>query len=180
MCVGGTRKRRTGNRHWFQKEIRSAGPRLITLLNDDTVLIAGGLDFGNSAIAYDYVTRAELYQPALLIAGPKLFSLSGDGRGQGAIWHASTGQIASANDPAAAGDVLSMYTTSLAKGAVIPPQVAIGGQLAEILFFGDAPGYPGYYQVNFRMPAGVAPGSVVSVRLTYLTRPSNEVTMVAR
>jgi uncharacterized protein (TIGR03437 family) len=116
----------------------------------------------------------------VLIPAPALFSLTADGRGQGAIWHASTGQIASTNDPAAAGEVLSMYTTHLAEGSVIPPQVAIGSRLAEILFFGDAPGYPGYYQVNFRMPAGVAPGPAVPVRLTYLTRPSNEVTIGAR
>jgi uncharacterized protein (TIGR03437 family) len=80
-------------------------------------------------------------------------------------------------NPAAPGDVLSMCTTSLFEGGVIPPQVAIGGQLAEILFFGDAPGYPGYFQVNFRMPSGVRPGSAVPVRLTCIRRPSNAVTM---
>ena len=142
-----------------------------TLLNDGTVLIAGGLDFGNSAIAYDYVIRAELYQPALLIAGPRLFSLLGDGRGQGVVWHPETGQITSPDNPAVAGEALSMYTTSLADGAVIPPQLAIGGHLAEILYFGNAPGYPGYDQVNFRVPNGVASGSAISVRLTYLGRP---------
>ena len=77
-----------------------------------------------------------------------LFSLSGDGRGQGAIWNGVTGLIVSPANPATAGDVLSMYTTNLAQGGVISPQVAIGGQLSEILYFGDAPGYPGYYQVN--------------------------------
>jgi uncharacterized protein (TIGR03437 family) len=73
-----------------------------------------------------------------------------------------------------------MYTTSLLEGGVIPPQVATGGQLAEVLYFGDAPGYPGYFQVNFRMPSGVAPGSAVPVRLTYIGRPSNAVTIAVQ
>ena len=137
-----------------------------TLLKDGKVLIAGGPQ-----------SSAELYTPSVLAASPVLLSLSGDGRGQGAIWRPATGQIASSANPATAGDVLSMYTNSLFEGGVIPPQVAIGGKLAEILYFGDAPGYPGYFQVNFRVPNGVAPGPAVPVRLTYLDRPSNAVTM---
>ena len=111
------------------------------MLGDGRVLIEwwrGLRTGGNLFPVRNYIT------PAALVPAPLLFSLSGDGKGQGAIWHSATGQIASSQNPAVAGEILSMYTTSLFEGGVIPPQVAIGGKLAEILFFGDAPGYPGY------------------------------------
>jgi hypothetical protein len=141
-----------------------------TLLNSGKVLIAGGR-------GSNLLTSAEIYNSPVLVPAPMLLSLSGDGRGQGAIWHADTGQIASSQSPAASGEILSMYTTSLGDGSVIPPQVAIGGRLGEILYFGDAPGYSGFNQVNVRVPSGVAPGSAVPVRLTYIARPSNQVTI---
>lgn len=70
-----------------------------------------------------------------------------------------------------------MYTTSLTHGSVIAPQVIVGCRLAQVLYFGAAPTYPGYYQLNIRMPAGVAPGPAISVRLNHLGRSSNEVTL---
>jgi len=148
-----------------------------TLLKDGTVLITGGLEAPSPpppALGV-VLASAELYKPPVPVPAPVLFSLTGDGQGQGAIWDATTGTIASPNSPASIGEILSMYTTSLADGGVIPPQVAVGGRLAEVLYFGPAPGYPGYYQVNFRVPNSVAPGPIVPVRLNYVNRPSNEV-----
>jgi hypothetical protein len=135
-----------------------------TLLPDGSVLIAGG-------------SSAELFHPSVLIGAPKLFSTSAAGNSQAAIWHAATGRLVSIDAPAIAGEILSMYTNGLVEGGVIPPQVAIGGRLAEIQFFGCAPGYPGFDQVNFRVPASVVPASAVPVRLIYLGRSSNEVTI---
>jgi len=148
------------------------------LLNDGRVLITGGVYWDSiPGPPTGTLASADLYTPPVLTPAPVLISISGDGRGQGAVWHADTGQIASADNPAAVGEVLAMYTTSLADGGMIPPRVVIDGRLAEILFFGAAPGYSGYSQVNFRVPGGVGPGTAVSVRLSYLSRFSNEVTM---
>ena len=148
-----------------------------TLLADGRVLITGG-SFSNGYSSGTYpLASAEICTPAVLVPAPMLFSLSGDGRGQGAIWHAATGQVVSPGNPAVAGEYLSMYTTSLGSGSVIPPQVAVGGRFAEILYFGGAPGYPGYSQVNFRMPSGGVPGPAVPIRLTYFGRSSNQVSI---
>lgn len=147
-----------------------------TLLNDGRVLIAGG-DDERYWIPETILSSAEIYTPSVLVPAPELLSLSGDGQGQGAIQHAGTTRLASAEDPAVAGESLAIYLMGLADGSAIPPQVAIGGRLAGITYFGNVSGYPGLNVVNVRMPSGVAPGPAVPVRLTYLGRFSNQVTI---
>jgi hypothetical protein len=145
-----------------------------TLLLDGTVLIAGGSAYAPG----DDPTRAEIYHPAVLVHAPVLLSLPGDS--QGAILHAGTAQIASAGNPAVTGEALEIYGQGLLDGSPIPPQISIGGRMAEVLWFGKAPGFETLTQVNVRVPAGLAVGSVVPVRMTYLGRPTNEVTVGIR
>jgi hypothetical protein len=151
-----------------------------TLLNTGDVLITGGEAWGGFDLDYGSLASVELYHPALVSPPPALFSAAGGAPGQGAVWHATTGQLASSQTPAAAGEILSMYVSGLAEGGAIPPQVAVGGLLANVLWFGDAPGYPGYFQVNFQVPIGVAAGSAAPVRLVYLGRSSNTTTIAVQ
>jgi hypothetical protein len=106
--------------------------------------------------------------------------VSGDGHGQGAIFHAGTTHVAAPEDPAAAGENLDIYCTGLNIDSAIPPQVAIGGRMAAVQRVSQAPGVPGVNQVRVRVPTDIEPGPAVPVRLSYVDRPSNEVTIAVR
>ena len=151
-----------------------------TLLGDGSVLLAGGVSYGGIGIFGGALSSAELYTPDVLVPTPALVSLSGDGHGQGAIFHGGTTHVADARDPAAAGESVDIYCIGLTTDSAIPPQVAIGGRMARLVRTSQVPGLPGVIQVIVSVPGGIAPGTAVSVRLTYIGRPSNEVTLAVQ
>jgi uncharacterized protein (TIGR03437 family) len=115
-----------------------------------------------------------------------------------ATWVAPVGAIPGVvSQPATAGDYLTMYCSGLgpvtnAPWDGAPPSggslsylqssvtVTIGGQPANVLFAGLAPGFVGLYQVNLEIPAGVAPGNAIPVIITAAGINSNAATIAVQ
>ena len=114
-------------------------------------------------------------------ASPATFTLNQSGTGAGAIIVVEpngTAFVAGTSRPASAGDVLEIYCAGLgpvrppvADGAaaplmqpfpetVTPVNVSIGGQNAQVLYAGLAPGFAGLYQVDAIVPAGITGANV--------------------
>jgi hypothetical protein len=129
-----------------------------TLLRDGRVLIAGGVGYGGIGVFYGSAQTAELYAPSKLIPAPECFWASAEAR---------------------QGGMVAILCSHFLEGSVIPPQVTIGGRLADVLWFGSVPDSGGPSAVLVRMPSGLAPGPV-ALRVSYIGRASNALTLVAR
>ncbi len=129
---------------------------------------------------------------------PGIFTINQQGSGQGAILTAD-GRLADGSAAVAAGEVVQVFMTGL--GATQPAvgsglrapaaeplarvpggeiAVTVGGVDATVEFAGLAPNFVGLYQVNVRIPAGVAAGGAVSLVLTQRGIPSNTATLAIR
>jgi uncharacterized protein (TIGR03437 family) len=83
----------------------------------------------------------------------------------GAVLHAGTAESA-ATSPVQAGDYLEIYCTGLGAThntggfdlTVLTPTVFVGSVPVAPTYSGLAPGYTGLYQVNVRVPEGLAAG----------------------
>ena len=79
-------------------------------------------------------------------------------------------------DPVDAGTV----APEPASKTVNPVTVNIGGQDAAVWFAGLLPGTTGTYQIQAKVPSGVAPGDQTPVVITIAGQPSPVVTMAVR
>jgi uncharacterized protein (TIGR03437 family) len=141
----------------------------------------------------------------LATAAPGIFSMNGQGAGQGAILIANSDAIAAPSGSVAGrntrlarrGDYLSIFCTGLgdvtnrpADGAgasamelsmtLATPTVTIGGIPSTASFSGLAPGFPGLYQVNAQVPAEAPTGDAVPVMIGIGGTNSNTVTIAVQ
>ncbi len=118
-------------------------------------------------------------------AQPGIFTY---GTGSAAALNAQTGALVSAENPVGRGEWVAVYASGLgrvlpAAQSGAPPQalsstaepvtVLVGNSRAEVNFSGLAPNFAGLYQVNFRVPADVAPGAEVPLKLSVSGLESN-------
>ena len=109
----------------------------------------------------------------LAATSPGIYTMDQSGLGSGAILHADF-SLVNASNPAAAGETVLIYLTGM--GAVAPTladgtagnpstlykatnadiTVLVAGKAGTVLFNGLAPGFPGLYQINVTLPAGLA------------------------
>jgi uncharacterized protein (TIGR03437 family) len=135
-------------------------------------------------------------QLVIAAAQPGVFALNQQGTGQGVIFKSDGVTLAQAGTPATAGETVVIYCTGLGSvtnpvsEGVAPPNmplsyttstvtVTIGGQDAPVSFSGLTPGFPGLYQVNATVPAGVA-GDAVPVVVTVAGQTSPPVAMAVQ
>lgn len=140
-------------------------------------------DDGEADVQVEFASSwSNVLTVAVAQASPGIFTLRQGGAGQAAALNFDSGaySVNGAGNPIAKGDVLIVYFTGA--GAVpvdglIPSapralegadvRVTVGGQSAEVLYVGDAPGIvSGVYQANIRIPAGTPAGANVDLTIT--------------
>jgi uncharacterized protein (TIGR03437 family) len=125
---------------------------------------------------------------------PGIFTINGQGTGQGAILDPAYHLVDSSNPAVAGSTAIQIFCTGLgavtnqpATGApaptsplartIVTPQVFVGDASGQVLFSGLAPGFVGLYQVNALVPAASPIGPAVPVVILIGGVVSNSVTI---
>ncbi len=126
---------------------------------------------------------------------PGVFTVNQAGTGQGYV--VTSRGVADAANPAEPGEVVVIYCAGLGpvspavdagvaapsdplSVATNPVTVEIGGLEAEVFFAGLTPGFAGLYQINAKVPEGVAVGNSVPVVIRSGSKSAPVVTMAVR
>ncbi|MBZ5607930.1 MAG: hypothetical protein LAP38_06730 [Acidobacteriia bacterium] len=96
------------------------------------------------------------FSSSVAVATPGIFTAA-NGTGQAAATN-QDGSINSASNPAARGEIVTLYATGQGSSANAV-NLTVGGYPCELLYAGPAPGFPGLMQINARVPSGfLGPG----------------------
>ncbi len=125
---------------------------------------------------------------------PALFTTNFQISGPGVITH-NDGKIVDASNPAAPGEVVTVYANGLGPvtpevptgaaptgvtAAVTKPTVTIDGMAADVQFYGISGCCAGLNQINVAVPSNVRTGTNVNVVMTQSGKQSNTVTLATK
>lgn len=166
VVVGGTGPF-LGARGYFQSSVGTVRPvRIASAAEDPAYRRVNG---GGAGPLFLYLLPASRPEVLTVAAGP-------------AVVHSSDDSLVNAARPAKSGEILTLfasglgptrpgvepgqpYTANPTQVANSPVQVLVNGRPGEVLFAGGYPGATDGYQVNFRVPDGIAPG-IAAIQLT--------------
>jgi uncharacterized protein (TIGR03437 family) len=163
-----------------------------TQVNFQCPILAAGTNL--SVVVQSSLGASDPVNTQMRHASPGIFTLAANGKGQGAVFLVGEPSWAMIRNgaipsrPALVDEFVSIYATGLGpvNGAIVEGhaapagallsatsevEVLIGGHAAEVQFAGLAPGFVGVFQVNARVPLGLAAGDDVPVVLR--VRPPN-------
>jgi len=175
-----------------------AAPLMYTSSEQVGVVVPFGVAGTRTQVLVQYAGRQSAGSAIQIAAAtPAVFSVSGLGRGQGAILN-EDGSLNSPDNPAWAGSVIVLFATGLGQTSpqghdgevatgsrlvpVLPVSAWIGGQPAEVLSTSSASGFvDGVFQLNVRIPqtAPTGPAIRVSLRVENAVSP-NGITLAVR
>jgi uncharacterized protein (TIGR03437 family) len=112
-------------------------------------------------------------------AAPGIFATTANGQGQAILVNLQNYQVANSSNPIPRGSTAYFYATgmgslspavadgaaNLASSSVAVPIVLIGGITAQVVYAGQAPGYPGVNQINVIIPDGAPTGPAISLEI---------------
>jgi uncharacterized protein (TIGR03437 family) len=133
---------------------------------------------GKASVQVTVMSQSQVSAPLTVpvrAAVPGLFSANFSGSGQGAIYNQDNTPNTAAN-PARRGDIVVLFgtgegqtqpagvtgqiATTVFPKPILVPTVSIGGQNAEVLYYGAVPlVVAGEFQINARVPTTVLPGN---------------------
>jgi len=174
-------------------------PLLYTMANQLSAIVpyeVSGQAQTSIQVEYQGVRSAPV-TVAVAATAPGIFTLNESGAGQAAIVN-QDGTVNGPGNPAAGGDVVSIYGTGEGQtdpmgtdGTIVtaadlrqPLQtvtVSIGGQSADVLYAGSAGDQvAGLLQINARVPPGITPGTATPVTITIGGNSQPGVTMAVQ
>jgi uncharacterized protein (TIGR03437 family) len=155
-------------------------PIIYTSASQTAVIVPYATTGATAQITLAHLGKTATFQVPVASSAPGIFTYNSTGKGPAAALNQDGITVNTVAKPAQTGDVISLFATGEGQTSpagvdgqlaaaplpqpVLPVTVTIGGQNAQILYAGGAPGLvAGLMQINVRIPSGIQTGPAVPV-----------------